>query len=377
MERKKILITIDWFLPGTKSGGPVRSYANMIAHLGAYHDFYIITRNTDYCSDVVYTEVQSNAWNQLEKNMFVYYFSKDKLTKANFKKLLNETPFDIAYINGIYSWYFSILPLLLLKKHSQVIVAARGMLNPQAFAVKGLKKKIFLVATKVYGLYKNVTFHATNQDESDYIQSRVGAHVKTKIAPNLPRILDISTNSVKRKNNVTSFVNIARISKEKGTLKMIESLNKVQNELVLDLYGPIYDELYWQKCKESIQNLPVNVHVSYKGVLPSEDVPQVLSAYDFFVLLSEGENFGHAILEALMAGCPVLISDQTPWKNLTSKGIGWDIPLHQTSDIVSAFEKAIQMPEEEFEHSSQKAYQFAQQFSTNPELLALNLELFK
>ncbi len=41
MHRTKILITIDWFLPGTLSGGPVRSYANIIEHLKDDFEFYI------------------------------------------------------------------------------------------------------------------------------------------------------------------------------------------------------------------------------------------------------------------------------------------------------------------------------------------------
>jgi glycosyltransferase involved in cell wall biosynthesis len=39
------------------------------------------------------------------------------------------------------------------------------------------------------------------------------------------------------------------------------------------------------------------------------------------------ENFGHAIVEALGAGCPVLISDQTAWRHLEQSGGGWDVPL--------------------------------------------------
>ena len=27
------------------------------------------------------------------------------------------------------------------------------------------------------------------------------------------------------------------------------------------------------------------------------------------------------------AGCPLIISDRTPWQNLEEKGIGWSIPL--------------------------------------------------
>ena len=45
MDKIKILLFIDWFLPGTKSGGPVRSYANLISHFKDDYDFYVITRN--------------------------------------------------------------------------------------------------------------------------------------------------------------------------------------------------------------------------------------------------------------------------------------------------------------------------------------------
>ncbi|MBM3917811.1 MAG: glycosyl transferase, partial [Sphingomonadales bacterium] len=44
-----VCLTIDWYLPGTNSGGPVRSVANLVAAMPNTH-FYIITRNTDYCS---------------------------------------------------------------------------------------------------------------------------------------------------------------------------------------------------------------------------------------------------------------------------------------------------------------------------------------
>ncbi|MBI9061941.1 MAG: hypothetical protein JEZ14_08115 [Marinilabiliaceae bacterium] len=48
MPKKKILIFIDWFLPGYKAGGPVRSMANMVEYLMEEYDFFIVTRNTDY-----------------------------------------------------------------------------------------------------------------------------------------------------------------------------------------------------------------------------------------------------------------------------------------------------------------------------------------
>lgn len=377
MTRKKILITIDWFLPGTKSGGPVRSYANMIAHLGAYFDFYIITRDTDYISDDVYANIKSNSWNQLNDHTFVYYFSNDQLNKTNFTKLLNKTPFDIAYINGIYSWNFSILPLWLLKKHKNVIVATRGMLNPQAFSVKKSKKKVFLALAKSLDLYKNVKFHATNEDEANHIKSVLGSHSEIQIAPNLPRISEVKFFSKKKKSIPTTFVNIARISIEKGTLTMIDALLNVTEALFLDLYGPIYDEAYWELCQKSIKNLPSHINVSYKGILPSEDVPTTLEHYDFFVLLSEGENFGHAILEGFMAGCPVIISDQTPWKNLQQKGIGWDLNLNDKEKISDVFMEAARMSNENYHSMSKTAFEFSKSVTSDPKVLEQNHQLFR
>ncbi len=376
MERKKILITIDWFLPGTKSGGPVRSYTNMIAHLGKYHDFYIVTRDSDYCSEEIYPNIKSNAWNQLDKHTFVYYFSKDQLNKSNIKKLLNETPFDIAYINGIYSWYFSILPLWLLRKKTNVIVAARGMLNSQAFSVKKTKKKVYLTLANTLGIYKNVTFHATNAEEAKQISGQVYRYKSIQIAPNLPRNVSIELVISEKHKDVTHFVNIARVSIEKGTLKMIDALQNVTRPMHLDIYGPIYDAAYWEKCQNSIKLLPNHVTVEYKGVLPSEAVPEVLRLYDFFILLSEGENFGHAILEALTAGCPVIISDKTPWKHLEKDQIGWDINIENSNEIVKVIETSCQMSAEDYKEWSNNAVEFSREFFENPELLQLNLELF-
>jgi len=39
------------------------------------------------------------------------------------------------------------------------------------------------------------------------------------------------------------------------------------------------------------------------------------------------ENFSYTVLESLQAGIPVLISDQTPWRDLQSQRVGWDLPL--------------------------------------------------
>ena len=73
--KKKVLIFIDWYLPGYKAGGPVQSISNMVEHLKEEFDFSIITRNTDYCERTPYSNILSNQWNALSNGIKVFYFS--------------------------------------------------------------------------------------------------------------------------------------------------------------------------------------------------------------------------------------------------------------------------------------------------------------
>ena len=93
-------------MPGTASGGPVRSCANFIAHLSQEYNFYIITRDTDYCANTPYANVISNTWNKQANGAMVYYVGDTNLTVKKLTTLFKEKTFDTIYINGIYSWYF-------------------------------------------------------------------------------------------------------------------------------------------------------------------------------------------------------------------------------------------------------------------------------
>ena len=376
MNKPKILIVIDWFLPGTNSGGPVRSIINLIGHLENDFDFFIVTRNSDFGSRKPYPEVIPNQWTDFSASTEVYYISREQLNRRHLKQIFSNKLFDVVYINGMYSWYFSILPLILLKSFSKkVIVAPRGMLNPQAFSVKPMRKRLFLTIAKRFKLYQNIVFHATNNDEETYIKIILGSKSNVKIAPNLLRPQTDIQKRQKIKHTPTKFINLARISIEKGTLVMLEALENITEHMVLDIYGPIHDIKYWKLCKKVIEKLPKHICVTYKGPIQGSHVPYLLNNYDFFVLLSEGENFGHAIIEALSAGCPVLISKNTPWKDLKRKQIGWDIKTSEKEIITRAFENCMVMSENNYKQWSLKAREYADSVMTNSHIISQSKSL--
>ncbi|NDE05205.1 MAG: glycosyl transferase, partial [Flavobacteriia bacterium] len=133
-----VFITIDWFLPGTNSGGPVRSVANLIAALPECQ-FYVFTRNTDYCATEAYEGITPNTWVKFSENCEVFYCSEQNISKATLAAQLKAIAPDVLYINGIYSKAFSRWPVSIGKAlNLKTVVAARGMLSPHALAVKPL-----------------------------------------------------------------------------------------------------------------------------------------------------------------------------------------------------------------------------------------------
>ena len=78
-----------------------------------------------------------------------------------------------------------------------------------------------------------------------------------------------------------------------------------------------------KNVKTLVLNLPSNIRVSFKGDVMRDKIFQLFVKYDVFYFPTKGENFGQVIWESLSCGCPVLISDQTPWNNIESHHVGW------------------------------------------------------
>lgn len=371
-KNRTILVFIDWYAPGFQAGGPVRSVVNMTETM-TDHQFKVITRNTDYMSDTPY-DLPTNAWHRLSPNTEVRYMPEAEVNADSISRIINETEFDVGYVNGVYSKLFSILPTKLLKKSGKpTVVAARGMLSPNAIAIKAAKKKLFLNVSKLTGLYKGVTFHATNQDEKAHILS-VFPGACVKVAANFPRRFDHS--DTRTRAGMVKLVSVSRIAREKNTKYALELLQDVKSDIALDLYGAVYDEGYWAECTSVIEQLPENVSVTHHGSLDSDQVEEVLRDSDALLFPTKGENFGHVIYEALSCGLPVIISDKTPWHAVTDQQCGWEISLDDPAGFVSKIEELAQMDDAAYETMSRNAIQLAASF-IDEKLLNDNKALFQ
>jgi len=173
------------------------------------------------------------------------------------------------------------------------------------------------------------------------------------------------------------MVFLSRVSAKKNLLFALEVLNSVEGNVMLDIYGPVEDQSYWRKCQNAIQNLPENIKVCVKGPVSPSQVTEIFSQYHFQILPTHGENFGYVILEAFASGCPVLISDETPWRDLAFSGVGWDIPLADTRQWIDVLRRCIEMDQETYALMSQRSRSYFEQWMANSPYIANTQKLFQ
>lgn len=371
MARPTILVLIAHYIPGFKYGGPVRTLANIVAHLGGEFDFRIVTSDRDLGDSEPFPNVPVESWEPVG-DALVHYLPPSKLTLGGLRAVLRETPYAMLYLNSFFDPRFTIVPLLLrrlrLIPFQPALLAPRGEFAPGALAIKSPKKRLFLWVAKLLGLYRDVIWQASSEHEEGQIRQVMGAGARVHVAADLappPGSESAPARSPKQPGRLRALY-LGRIAVNKnllGVLEVLELLTELEGEVTLDIHGPKEDVAYWHRCEAVIERLPPNCRVRYSGVAGPDEVAEVMRTHDLFILPTHGENFGQAIFESLSGGCPVLISDRTPWLDLEEKGVGWDLPLENPTRFAEVIERCVAMDETEHREWSKRANAFALEFS--------------
>ncbi len=378
-DKKKILVFIDWYVPGFKAGGPIQSVYNIVGALKENYHFYILTSAYDLGETEAYKEIELNQWAD-ENGVLIKYLDRDHIKSSVIKNNVDEVKPDMLYVNGIFSRYFSILPIQIGKsKNIKTIVAPRGMLGTGALDVKKLKKTVFFGFSKVSNMFKDVTWHASSEYEKQDILNKFPKSKKILVSGNIPANQELSFEKLSQMKSFDSvnLVFLGRISKIKNIDKVVQWVKKLQysKKIVFDIYGGGHDEEFVQEVMaQEVQNN--QIEINFKGFVPHYQINDILPKYHYFISMSSNENFGHSIAEAFSNGVPVIISNQTPWKGLISKEIGWDIPIEEAG-FIQTLDEAISIDPIDYAKMAQNAYNYFKENIYTEELIASNKKLFE
>ncbi len=114
-----------------------------------------------------------------------------------------------------------------------------------------------------------------------------------------PNVRDEKIKNHKNRTYQKRFVFIGSINPKKGIDELCEVIQKLDKDIICDIYGPIKSEKYSIKYFN-------DMGINYKGPLTSDSVLEVMNSYDVLILPSHIEGYPGVIIEAFALGMPVI-----------------------------------------------------------------------
>ena len=367
--RKKTLIVSQCFYPSVNRGGPAVSVTNLAAALAVRTEVSVLTASYESGSGVAYNGVHEGKNRLFDCD--VYYESSLKSKKL--QQIMELRNPDCIYISSLFSAHYTLPALRYARKHRlTTVLAPRGELQEEAIRQKKLKKSVYLAFLKLTGLLRGVRFHSTSTDETEQIRKRFPKAIIYE-AQNLPRHLKTSSRTKEKAPDTLRAVSVCRVHPIKGLDIALKALSSVTAKVAYDIYGPFEDESFLAKCRSIAQSLPENITVRFCGAISAEKLPQIYADSDVFLLPTKTENFGNAIVEAMLCGLPAIISNGTPWKALAEHEAG------ENADTVKQYSAAINrfaaMTEDEWKHSSENASAYIESCLNTEETMRTYLQM--
>lgn len=342
----KVLVYNVYYYPSQNYGGPATSMRNIVAYCGDSIEFYIVALNHDLGEKDKYTGIK-DGWNDVEKAKVIYL--KDcEYNKKRLIRIMDEIKPSVIWLSGIWSLLTPPLKEAADKRGIGVLMSPRGALNEAAMHLKGYKKFPFLFIERLFNVYKNTFFHVTGEGEYEgtkkYLKISDKFIFQIKNLPSYAPPLD----SINKEKGVLHVAYISRINPTKNLLYAIKRINEMKSKVVFDIYGPAEDKKYWEECEKEISKKPANIEIRYNGTIGAEDVSAVYQNHHCALLPTLTENYGHAIVEAMLNGCPPLIpKGTTPWDGIDGKS-GFVISINNPEMFVNKLEMISGFDQDEY-----------------------------
>ena len=377
MGRRQILIGVDWYLPAFRAGGPIRSVANLVDLL-MERDWVVWVLTGAYdLGDVEPLDVTTGQWIQRSPQLHVRYLLRDEMGASAWREAIKMANPDWLYLNSVYSRPFALDALRLVRSEFpelRVVLAPRGMLGAGALSIKPFKKQVFLRVARWLGWFQNVRWHAsTTLEEAEVHLWFPDAEVL--VASNLPS--SAPKDNPDRPADRWVLIATGRMNRKKNFDFGIRAIQAAELFIPVEirLFGPPEDRVYLREML-ALEQDQSRISIRYMGSLNHHQLSQEYKKAHFLLLPTLHENFGHSIAEAWAHGCPTLIADTTPWRDLATKGIGRDWPLDL--DVwVEGMTEVLSMPDSTWREMSHAARHHFETVVRSASIKEANLRIFQ
>lgn len=226
--------------------------------------------------------------------------------------------YDIIHCHGL--WHFGSIAPFLVDKTVPKVITIHGVLDAWALRQSRWKKQTmdFLVQKKF--MARADLIHILNEDERQDVETYLGyKHPRIVLIPNGIEVADFAVlppqGQFKKEFNLDvnqrMVLFMSRLNIKKGLDLLLPAFRdycRQHTDAVLVLAGS--DDGYLLQTQQFINQNGLEKQIRLVGMLTGETKLAALSDADVFVLPSYSEGLSMAVLEAMAAGVPTVISDR-------------------------------------------------------------------
>lgn len=282
-----------------------------------------------------------------QKGVTTFYFPRQRPRGYTFSWPLTHwlwqhlVEYDLVHITAVFSYPTIPASRIARRIGLPYIVSPRGMLDSWAFQYKGWKKRPYFECIEKKTLNRSAALHALTENEVENFRD-LGLTASSFVLPNgiyseapgfsSPREKFETQYPQVKGNQIVLF--LGRIDPKKGLDTLVSAFAQTLREkpkcpahLIIagpDLIG------YRGQIEKLTEGQGIQNQVTFTGELTGKEKQAALGAADIFVLPSRSEGFSIAILEAMEAGCPVIITENCHFPQVATHGAGVVIQADKT-----------------------------------------------
>ncbi|SCG51334.1 Glycosyltransferase involved in cell wall bisynthesis [Micromonospora siamensis] len=332
----RVGVFVGHFIPAYRSGGPIRSLSAITAARTSGVTYTVFTRDRDAGDPQPFSVARPGHLVEFQGRRVMYVDITRPLAYLRALRRFVRPGYDIYYFNSLWNRPFTMVPLLLIclgvLARRPVLLAPRGELLAGALGPKAWRKRAGLRVMQLLLARVEAAIHCTSAEEVDsarrFLPARRIELVQDAFDPD--ERFDVEPPRDPEPAGPLRVCFFSRVHPHKNLAGALAALALMTEPVHLRVIGPAADEAYHRHCQDLAARLPGHIRVEFLGAVPHEQAAAALVWGHVFLLPTKGENFGHAIREAMAAGlCPV-ISDATQWTELVREAGGVALPWYDT-----------------------------------------------
>lgn len=257
------------------------------------------------------------------------------------------TDYDVLHVHAFFSFAPSMAMAVARLRGVPYVVRPLGLLGRWSLEQNPWRKRTFLAAIDRANLNGSKAIEYTTRQElteAAELELRAPGFV-LPFGINLPKPIADARRRARQRFGLPAdeplILFLSRLHPKKGLEPLIEALEMVaQRRFSLVIAGGGEPD-YESQIRERVARGPLAKRTHFPGFVQGELKNELLQGADVFALTSYSESFGIAVVEALAAGTPVVITEGVPLARLVRESAtGW-VPEFSPAAIAEALEAAL------------------------------------